>query len=47
MDNKNHTTFFVLIKAVKNVSKNKAVKPSKKMYITEHRLQKTRQNKQQ
>ena len=47
MDNKNHTTFFVLIKAVKNVNKNKAVKPSKKMYITEHRLQKTRQNKQQ
>ena len=40
MDNKNHTTFFVLIKAVKNVNKNKAVKPSKKMYITEHRLQK-------
>ena len=47
MDNKNHTTFFVLIKAVKNVNKNKAVKPSKKMYITEHRLQKTRQNEQQ
>ena len=40
MDNKNHTTFFILIKAVKNVNKNKAVKPSKKMYITEHRLQK-------
>ena len=32
MDNKNHTTFFILIKAVKNVNKNKPSSHLKNVY---------------